>query len=200
MSEERGTTPEDLFGSVGPQALRFLVSSVRSRDDAAKIMEVGTGTVSRWMAEVSTDGKSYRTYRSHRSVWAGYPSPLPAYDRVYERLVGKTYLDFLFRRSSVEEALSGLRSGGLSLLQAGTEEEVLAACRSMQIPSSSRRRWLCTDWPTQWTALDRLSTEVCGKGWPEFVLSYEPGRAKVELPAPALAALSEPLLRSLSRR
>lgn len=200
MKEDRRPTPEDLFGSVGPQALRFLVSSVRSRDDAARIMGVGAGTVSRWVSEVSTDSKSYRTYRSHRSIWAGYPSPLPAYDRVYEKLVGKTYLDFLFGRSSVPDVLSELRSGGLSLLQAGTEEEVLTACRSMQIPASSRRRWICTDWPSQWTALDRLSTEVCGRGWPEFVLSYEPERARVELPAPALAALSEPLLRSLARR
>lgn len=164
------------------------------------MMRVGTGTVSRWASEAERDLSDRQIVRTWRSMWAGYPSPLPAYDRVYEKLRGRSFLETCFSRRDSSEVLAELREEGLSLLGAGSEEEICAACKHLQIPSSSRRRWMKTSWPSQWGALDLLSLETCGVGWPELVLVYEPTRAPLQLPGPGLSALLRPIILKISQR
>ncbi len=191
----RPMSVEDRFSAFGMDALQFLLRSLKTREEAARVMEVGTGTVSRWASEGPNDPfLGRRSPKSWRSIWAGYPSPLPAYDRVFEKMRGRPFLDLLLESRPAEVVLAELREEGLSLLSAGNEEQVREACRRLQIPASSVRRWLVTTWPSKWAALDRLAREVCGKGWPEFVLSYEPDRVPIPLPPPALAELTRPLL------
>lgn len=164
-------------------------------------MGVAISTVSRWADETPPDPFGRRPPKSWRPAWFGYPSPLPAYDRICERALGVPYLERLSADRPMGEVLGRLRESGLSIFVVVPDRaQVLELCRQIDIPDSSRLRWMETTWPSQWGQLDKLSRSVAGVGWPEFVLSYEPAGRPVELQIPGLRTLLAPLLHGLHVR
>jgi len=188
---------EDAFSSAGRQAFRFILDAIGTQNEAARIMDVGIATVSRWADTRPTDPFGRRTPRSWRSSWFGYPAPLPSLDRICERVRGRDFLSSLCERRAIETGpvLEALRTEGLNLLEVVSYEEASLACRQLKIPDSTRHRLLLQgEWPSQWAALDRLSRKVALKGWPEFVLgSVELDAPREPLPVAAIQCLLRPV-------
>lgn len=203
-SRPRVMLTEDLFASVGHHAFQWLVRSVGTNTEAARVMGVGIATVTRWLDDKPSDlpvGRRARA-RSWKSSWFGYPSPLPAFDRVCERLYGKDFFLVSKEKLSTDEAVFGAwRTEGLDLSLFLEEETFLREARHFQIPPSSLERlWGKQDWPSQWSALDALSKHVVEQGWPEFVIGYQVDRCREKLIIPGLRCLTSPLLRKVNKR
>lgn len=196
---------EELFLSVGPAAFRFLVDSAGHRMDARKIMGIGTVTLYKWMKPAGKVFGPKRIVRSFRPLWFGYPSPLPGFDRICERTFGPE--EGYFSRAiaiegSLETVLARIRKNGLSVDDLGIEKkEVTEICKKLQIPITTRWRWAKpVAYPSQWEALDKLSTVVASKGFVEFVLGFETTAQTRRLPEPALACLAGQVRRQIYKR
>lgn len=194
---------EDLFSSVGHQAFQWLVRSMGTNTEAARVMEVGIATITRWLEDKPSNlplGRRAKA-RSWKSSWFGYPSPLPALDRISERLHGKDFFLLSQQRLSTSDAVfSFWRREGIDPSLFLEEEGFLREAKRFQIPSSSLERlWSKQEWPSQWRALDALSIHVVERGWPEFVIGYQADHCREKLTAPGLHCLASPLLRKVNR-
>lgn len=177
------TFPEPLASRIratGPACLHLLVVSAGGLRGAARHAGVSTGTLDRWLIEPEGD-----------EDWAGYPNPLPAFDRVVGRISDLSFLGNMASHHGMPETLRWARSRGLALSDAGWPEAVLLlAGRAARIPRTSLRRMLDgVPWPSSLHALDALAEVTEKMGWFEFVLAQDPRRMRRPVPVPALVCL-----------
>lgn len=187
---------EDRFASIGRQAFRYLVAEAGDQNAVVRLTETSLATVSRWVHTSPESPFGRRAARSWRPTWFGYPSPLPAFDRICERVVGLDYFGALGKAGEgLESFLARLRVDGLSLGRVGLDEaSIVTAAKTIHVPKTTIARLKTTlPWPSQWTALDRLSLSIVEMGWPEFVVGFHAEKVSEKLPPAALRELAMPL-------
>jgi len=119
------------------------------------------------------------TMRLYRSIWFGYPSPLPGFDRIVEEVYGPddSFLRLCVKRHGLKRTMQWMRGGrGYGLEMLDIDPDALRnAANDIGIPAATRRRWQSgLTYPTQWASLDRLARAVTGMSWFETVLRIRP--------------------------
>lgn len=175
---------EDTFMVHGPVLFAWLIDQAGGRMAAERVSCVSSSTMSRWMSmgpgSLFGQGGSMRLYRS---IWFGYPSPLPGFDRIVEEVYdpNQSFLKLCVRKYGLRRTLRQMASPeGYGLDMLGLEvDDVRGAASVIGIPAATRRRWMSgLPYPSQWDSLDRLARHVVGMSWFETVLRVRP------LPAP----------------
>lgn len=188
---------EELFLLQGPRLFNWLIDQCGDKAEAESIAKVSHSTMSRWV-----NGRPGQVFgqrqdmRSYRSIWFGYPSPFPGFDRIVEEIYGEdqSFLKVVVDRYGMlrsQRWLRGFRGFGLEMLD--VEPEVLVkACDAVGIPAATRRRWYSgVTYPKQWAALDLLCRHVIGLSWMESVLWVRPGTLPRRVAKEALRCLIE---------
>jgi hypothetical protein len=171
---------EEFFLVQGPRIFNWLVQECGGKMGAELTAKVSHSTMSRWSN--SPPGQVFgqrQDLRSYRSIWFGYPSPFPGFDRICEEIYGEgtSFIGYCIERHGLQKTLRwlrGRRGFGLEMIDA-SEEQVLVACDVVGIPAVTRRRWRHgLRYPKQWAALDLMAKDVVGLSWLETVLRVRP--------------------------
>jgi len=191
---------EDLTLVQGPRLFQWLIEQCHGKMQAETVAGVSHSTMSRWVH--SKPGQAFgqrhdaRTCRSISSIWFGYPTPFPGFDRLVEEIYGedKSFLGVCIQRHGLKKTLHwmrGFRGFGLEMLDA-TPEQIVAASRVVEIPDATRRRWRSgVKYPKQWRALDALCFHVLGLSWLETLLRVRPVAIPRRVSKEALLCLIE---------
>lgn len=183
----------------GPPLFDWLVDQFEHKQEIERVMGVSHATLSRWInLEVGqTFGqRSDDEMRSYRSIWFGYPSPLPGFDRLCEELydADDSFISICVRQFGLTKTLRWLRQDagfGLEMLRA-EPADIFAAGAEVGIPPVTVRRWMCgRKYPTQWCALDALTKHVLGVFWLEALIYVRPMGSPRQVPLPALRSMIE---------
>ena len=169
---------EEVFLVWGPPAFKQLIVGNGGMIKASKVAKKSSSTLSRWMK--SPPGALFgqrRDMTSYRSLWFGYPSPLPGFDRIIEEIFGddQSFIGHVTAQYGMNEALKQMRDPtrfGLRMLGA-TSAQIAQAAEAVGIPAVTRRRWSAgVPYPGPWVALDRLAKASHHSSWLQTVLSY----------------------------
>ncbi len=188
---------EESFMVHGPSLFLWLIDQAGGRVASERLSGVSPSTMSRWMnmepGSLFGQGGSMRLYRS---IWFGYPSPLPGFDRIVEEVYDpdKSFVGLCVERYGLKRTLQWMRGGrgyGLEMLDIDPDE-LRRAANSIGIPAATRRRWQTgLSYPTQWVSLDRLAMAVVKMSWLETVLRIRPRPVPRTVSIEALRCLVE---------
>lgn len=201
-TDRPGVPPEleDLTLVQGPRIFHWLIERCQGKMRAEALAGVSHSTMSRWVH--SKPGQAFgqrhdtQTCRSYSSIWFGYPTPFPGFDRLVEEVFGedKSFLGVCIERYGLKSTLISLRASrgfGLEMLEL-TDRQILNASRAVELPGATRRRWLSgVRYPVQWRALDALCMHVLGWSWLETLLWVRPVALPRRVSKEALLCLIE---------
>jgi hypothetical protein len=190
---------EDIFMRRGTAVFEHLIESAGGITSAARTADLRPQTLLSWRSQGPGDvvGRKPR-YEPYRSLWIGYPPPLPAMDRIVERCRedGAGFLRALEdKHGSLSAAMTWLRSPGrrFGLLDTGIDQEKLTSAGKGRIPATTFYRILASKnpYPEVWRHLDLLAMADGHEGFLEAVLSCASWRIRSSIPKGALAVLIE---------
>jgi len=170
---------EEMFMVHGRHIFLWLIERAGGRMKAERIAKISSATMSRWLnAEPGSLFGQGGKMRNYRSIWFGYPSPYPGFDRIVEEIdPDKSFLSICVERYGMIRTMAWMRDPygfGLEMLELPFED-LRDAANIVGIPAATRRRWTSgVSYPTQWRSLDRLCRRVVGLSWFETVLYVRP--------------------------
>lgn len=193
---------EESFMVHGPFLFLWLIDQAGGRVASERISGVSPSTMSRWLnmkpGSLFGQGGSMRLYRS---IWFGYPSPLPGFDRIVEEVYDPddSFLGLCVKRYGLKRTLQWMRGGrgyGLEMLDMD-HDQIRKAANAIGIPAATRRRWQSgLSYPTQWASLDRLARAVVDMSWFETVLRIRPSPVPRTVSIEALRCLVDDALQA----
>lgn len=167
---------EEVFLVRGPRIFGMLVQECGGKIRAGQIAKVSHSTMSRWVnTKPGTLFGHRRDMRCYRSMWFGYPSPFPGFDRITEEIFGHetSFLGVSVQARGLPTTmrwLRGIDGFGLEMLDVPAKE-IIDASNAIGIPAATRRRWdTAVLYPKQWRGLDNMSMHVLGTPWITAVL------------------------------
>ena len=188
---------EEMALLYGPQLFLWMVSRYNLKLDVEKVARVSHATMSRWLnAEAGKVFGQRHDVRSYRSIWFGYPSPFPGFDRIVEEMYGgsDSFVSIIVDKYGLKVARRWMKQRvgfGLEMLDVPSPD-IFAAAERAGIPYPTTRRWMAgRAYPSQWSALDLISSDLLGVSWIEALIYVRPSSLPRRVPQEALRRMVE---------